>query len=246
MRRTMLAFTAIFALAGCRTEVYGDLSQRESNEMTALLLRAGIDAERVRQNDDSYSVVVADDDFAQSVTLIEASGLPKPRFISLAEVFDDDRLIASPLEERARLNYALSQELSRTVSEIDGIVSARVHLATPTSDPQGRRDSAPAAAVALHYRDGLETDETVDKIKVLISNAVDGLVGSRVSVALSPVEPQPELSEALAGPAMAASSAATRFGPAKLAVLAGGFLVLLLAGLALVRRDVEVGGQNPS
>jgi len=246
MRRTLLAFTAILVLAGCRTEVYGDLSQRESNEMTALLLRAGIDAERVRQNDDDYSVVVADADFAQSVTLIEASGLPKPRFVSLAEVFDDDRLIASPLEERARLNYALSQELSRTVSEIDGIVSARVHLATPTSDPAGRRDSAPAAAVALHYRDGLETDETVGKIKVLIANAVDGLVGSRVSVALFPTEPTPDVAEALAGPAMAHSAAAARLGPAKIAVLAGGLLVLLLSGFALIRRDVEVGGQNPS
>jgi len=41
--------------------------------------------------------------------------------------------------------YALSEELSRTVSEIDGVISARVHVVLPENDPL-RRDLVPSSA----------------------------------------------------------------------------------------------------
>lgn len=283
LSRTGLLLAGFLALAGCRVEVYDQLSQRDANEMTALLLVAGIDAERVTQKDGTFAVSVAEDDFAEAVMLIDRSGLPKPKFASMTDVLSDDRLIASPSEERARLNYALSQELSRTVSDIDGVVIARVHLATPSDDPLSRRRDAedPTASVVIHHRVDLATDGVVPRIKMLVANAVDGLEYDRVAIALFPTSqraplevstirpsadkgtgddsPSPNLSERLNNlsdefedptptatrPQISSLNSTPQavtpakignlsISPALAAVLGGGFIVLLLAGHALL------------
>lgn len=249
MRRITLLLASLVLLAGCKVEVYDQLSQRDANEMTALLLMAGVDAERTTKKDGTFAVSVAEDEFAQAVTLIGRSGLPKPKFASMTDVLSDDRLIASPSEERARLNYALSQELSRTVSEIEGVVSARVHLATPSDNPLARRDSQSSASVALHHKRDFNTAGVVPRIKVLVANAVDGLDYDRVSIALFPTSkatsPWPdqqaargyEFEDPTPGvPKRMAPAGISGFpiNPAIAAIMGGGLVVLILAGRSLL------------
>ncbi len=187
IRKSALAFAALLALAGCRVEVYDKLSQRDANEITALLLSSSVDAKRIEEKDGTFAVEVPEGDFAMAVQLIADSGLPRPQFHSMVDVFENDRLIASPSEERARLGYAISQELSQTVSGIDGVVSARVHLATPALDPLGRRVGKSSASVAIHHEEVLSTEGLVPRIKLLVSHAVDDLEYDDVLVALFPV-----------------------------------------------------------
>ena len=186
-RNAGLILCAMLALAGCRVEVHDNLTQRDANEIAALLLFANIDAKRIENKDGTFAVEVPEGDFAPAVQLIKESGLPRPVFKSMVDVFENDRLIASPSEERARLAYAVSQELSQTVSEIDGVVSARVHLATPALDPLGRRVSKSSASVAIHHEAMLSTEGMVPRIKLLVSHAVDDLEYEDVLVALFPV-----------------------------------------------------------
>ena len=264
-RKIALAALAVLALSACRVEVYDKLSQRDANEMTALLLLAGVDAKRETQKDGLFAVTVNESDFAEAVMLIDRSGLPKPNFASMTDVLSDDRLIASPSEERARLNYALSQELSRTVSEIEGVISARVHLATPSNDPLARRDTQSSASVAIHHRGDFAAAGVVPRIKVLVANAVDGLDYDRVSIAMfaasegsvrTPAQgaldsyefedPSPQAPQATATPAKVNSAGIS---PAMAAILAGGLIVLFLAGQAIVngmrRRPVPVDEDSP-
>ncbi len=264
-RKLGLAVAAVFALSACRVEVYDKLSQRDANEMTALLILAGVDAKRETQKDGMFAVTVDEDDFAEAVTLIDRSGLPKPDFASMTDVLSDDRLIASPSEERARLNYALAQELSRTVSEIEGVVSARVHLATPSNDPLARRDTESSASVAIHHRDNFASAGVVPRIKVLVANAVDGLEYERVSIALfstsdgsafnSNQDAQQPLSDfADPSPRVPQTVTPARFdgnaiSPAMAAILGGGLIVLLLVGQALfnsMRRRPKALDNAPS
>lgn len=264
-RKLGLVVAAVFALSACRVEVYDKLSQRDANEMTALLILAGVDAKRITQKDGMFAVTVDESDFAEAVTLIDRSGLPKPDFASMTDVLSDDRLIASPSEERARLNYALAQELSRTVSEIEGVVSARVHLATPSNDPLSRRETESSASVAIHHRNGFASAGVVPRIKVLVANAVDGLDYERVSIALfstsdgavfnstpdtqAPfsdfVDPNSRSPQTIT-PARFDDSAIS---PALAAVLGGSLIVLLLAGQALLngmRRQPKTVDDDPS
>lgn len=246
LSKSILALTCLLAFAGCRIEVYDQLSQRDANEMTALLLTAGVDAKRTRHKDGTFAVEVDEGSFAEAVMLIDQSGLPKPKFATMTDVLSDDRLIASPSEERARLNYAVSQELSRTVSEIEGVVSARVHLATPSDDPLSRNESKSSASVAIHHRRNFATAGIVPRIKVLVANAVDGLEYDSVSIALFPtVETSSTATVASefdfedptpTGPKTVTPAGVGSFvmSPAIAAVLGGGFIVLLFAGQALL------------
>ena len=196
-----------------------------------------------------FAVEVDEAAFAQAVMLIDQSGLPKPKFATLTDVLSDSRLIASPSQDRARINYAMSQELSRTVSEIEGVVSARVHLATPSEDRLSRRETDSSASVAIHYRPDFAAVEVVPQIKVLIANAVDGLDQENVSVALFPTSLDssatplaPNSDDYEFGnsppkvPAAVTPAGVSSFGisPAIAAVLGGGLIVLLLTGQALV------------
>jgi type III secretion protein J len=187
-RKTALALAALLVLAACKVEVHDNLTQSDANEIAALLLFADIDAKRIEKKDGTFAVEVPEVDFANAVQLIGESGLPRPKFQSMVDVFQNDRLIASPSEERARLAYAMSQELSQTVSEIDGVISARVHLATPALDPLGRRVSKSSASVAIHHESALGTEGLVPRIKLLVSHAVDDLEYEDVLVALFPVK----------------------------------------------------------
>jgi type III secretion protein J len=268
-RKLGLAALAVLALSGCRVEVYDKLSQRDANEMTALLLMAGVDAKRITQKDGLFAVTVSESDFAEAVTLIDRSGLPKPSFASMSDVLNDERLIASPSEERARLNYALSQELSRTVSEIEGVVIARVHLATPSNDPLSRRDATDSSAsVAIHHRADFAATGVVPRIKVLVANAVDGLDYDRVSIALFPTlegsgprpvqtvssseydfeDPTPLRPQAaVATPAKLGGGGG--ISPMMAVIMAGGLIVLFLAGQAIVngmrRKTVRIEDDTP-
>ena len=81
-----------------------------------------------------YTVMVDKARFADAINILKEAGLPKQEFQSMGQVFKKDGLISSPTQERAQMIFALSQELSRTVSEIDGVLSARVHLVLPEND----------------------------------------------------------------------------------------------------------------
>ena len=68
---TSLALAA--ALAGCSTELYSNLSEREANQMVQVLSRDGIEANRTATADGKYSVSVASSDFSLAV----ANSLPQ-------------------------------------------------------------------------------------------------------------------------------------------------------------------------
>lgn len=187
-RTRLLAAAAVCVLlAGCKVELYEGLTQRDANEMTARLLEAGVDAERSKSPDGAYTVRVAEEDFVAAVRVVEESGLPRETFATLGQLFSEDRLISTPTEERARLVYGLSQELSRTVTEITGVVSARVHIVPPARDDLDRRTSPATASVAIRHDETFDAALFTPRIRQLIANSVEQLDYEGVTIALFPV-----------------------------------------------------------
>jgi type III secretion protein J len=86
--------------------------------------------------------------------------------------------------------FALSQELSRTVSEIDGVLSARVHLVLPENDPLRQQLVPSSASVFIRHRSNAQISNLVPQVKMLVANGVAGLSYDKVSVVLVPVEAQ--------------------------------------------------------
>lgn len=180
--RLMLVLVGALLLSGCETELYSNLDEREANLMVAALQEKGIPASRVVEKNGRMTVSVDKDRFAEAVKTLNDAGLPKERFATMGEIFKRDGLVASPVQERAQMIYALSEELSRTVSEIDGVVSARVHVVLPENDPM-KRDAAPSSAsVFIRYDPSLKLNELLPQIKTLVANGIAGLSYDKVSV----------------------------------------------------------------
>jgi type III secretion protein J len=186
---SLLSLTLLLAACG-RDELYTQLDQQQANEMLALLVTNGIDAGKSRA-DNGWTLQTARSDLPRAMDLLKANGYPREKFQSLGEVFTKEGFVSSPLEERARLLYGLSQELSRTLSSIDGVVVARVHLALPERHAlSDKRGPASAAVFIKHRPDSVVTSQVAD-IKALVVNSVEGLPYDNVTVTLSPAAPEP-------------------------------------------------------
>jgi type III secretion protein J len=236
-RRLTAALAAALALlAGCSSqELYSQLSERQANEMVAVLRSVGIDAEK-RSQEGRFSVLTSSGDFPDAVRALSAQGLPREQFDTMGTVFKREGFVSSPLEERARLVHALSQEISNTVASIDGVVSARVHLVVPERNPLSDKVQPAAAAVFIKHRPEKDFTGQVAQIKALVVNSIEGLPYDNVTVALFAAEPLPI--------APAAPAAATAMPDVKLmAGGAGGGVLLLCGAWMLLRRRPAAPGR---
>lgn len=230
--RLAVAFVAALLVAGCETELYKNLDEREANQMVAALVERGIPASREAQKTGQMTVYVDKDRFAEAVKVLSDAGLPRERFANMGEVFKRDGLVASPVQERAQMVYALSEELARTISEIDGVLSARVHVVLPDNDPL-KRDFAPSSAsVFVRYEPSLQINELLPQIKTLVANGIAGLSYDKVSVTPVAVPPTARAS----APAGEQAQMKSVFGVWVHAASAQRlfWLIALLGGLALV------------
>ncbi|UPJ68437.1 type III secretion inner membrane ring lipoprotein SctJ [Bradyrhizobium sp. 191] len=178
----------LLALVGCKADLYTKVQEREANEMLAVLLKNGVDALRVAAKDGTITIQVEQTQIASAIDLLNGEGLPRHAFKSLGEVFSAAGLIASPIEERARYVYALSEELSRTISDIDGVISARVHVVLPKNDLL-RRDTTPSSAsVFIRHDSRANLSILLPQIKMLVANSIEGLSYDKVAVVFVSVE----------------------------------------------------------
>jgi len=182
------AVAGLLLLAACQADLYVDLDQRQANEMIAVLMQHGIPAERVFAKNGRITVRVDDGRFGEAVRILNDSGLPRQDFANLGQVFEKSGFVTSPVQERQRLMFALSQELSRTVSEIDGVLSARVHLVLPENDPLRQQLVPSSASVFIRHQAQLRLNDLIPQIKLLVANGVAGLSYDKVSVVTVPVE----------------------------------------------------------
>jgi type III secretion protein J len=189
MRSVFIFLVIGCALSGCSREpLYADLDEQQANEMLAALVRTGIDAVKIR-SDKQWAIEVGRSDLPEAMEVLKAEGFPREGYASLGEVFHKEGFVSTPLEERARLLYALSQELSHTISAIDGVVVARVHLAIPERQPLSDKQAPSSASVFIKHKPGSRVVTKAASIKALVVNSVEGLPYENVTVTFFASEP---------------------------------------------------------
>ena len=151
LRFPLAAICMAVLLVGCDKEatLHSGLAERQANLVMAALLDAGIDCHKSPGEEGTWNVLVGEKDFAVAVNLLERRGLPRETRPGIGQVFKKTGMISSPGEERIRFMDALAQDLSRTISEIDGVISARVHIVLPNNDPFAKNALPSSAAVAI-------------------------------------------------------------------------------------------------
>jgi len=180
VRLTIVVAIALI-LAGCKQELYGNLSQREANEMVAVLAESGVSAER-QEYDGKFRVVVDAKEFAIAVKVLNAAGLPGFSYRSVEQLFPGDKMITSPFEQKARYLFALSEDLSRTISYIDGVRLARVHVVLPEVDLKGRASGKASASVLVQLKPGAQAAEVIPFVKSVVTTGVPNIQLSDINV----------------------------------------------------------------
>jgi type III secretion protein J len=166
-------------LNGCgdRVELHRKLTEQEANEVIAELADKNIRAEKVAAKD-GVVVAVHAADIGRAVRTLEAAGLPRAARTTLGDTFRKEGVISTPLEERARYIYALSQELEATLSNVDGVIVARVHVVLPERIAPGEPVQPASASVFIKHDARLDPDNIRARVRRLVASSLPGMTAA--------------------------------------------------------------------
>lgn len=184
--RLLCLLLLAFSLSACDVALYSGMTEQDANEIVMVLMNGGIRASKVSGDKGTWNVTVDEALFSRSLDLLAANGLPRSRYQSMGDVFRKDSMVSTPVEEQARLVYALSQELSGTIAQIDGVLAARVHLVLPEIDSFGNKISPSTASVFIKHKAEVDLAPQLNQIRRLVENSVRDLKMEAVSVFLFP------------------------------------------------------------
>ncbi len=196
LTKTIRLFGVLFLLCllcACQVTLFSGVTEREANEMVVILNDNGVKATKVSLGKGLWDLTVDERFLPQSLAILSANGLPRMMYETMGDVFKKDGMVSTPTEERARLIYAIAQELSGTISTLDGVLAARVHLVLPEVDNFGNRISESKASVFIKHRSDVDLTEQITSIRRLVENSVRDLEYESISVFLFPSTATPPM-----------------------------------------------------
>ena len=99
------------------------------------------------------------------------------------ELFDKPNFGISDFVQRANFLRAVQGELSRTISQLDGVAGARVMITLPENRLLVDKQKKPTASIWVKLRGHADlAPATVNAIRFLVANSVEGLAPGAVSV----------------------------------------------------------------
>ncbi|UJF18029.1 flagellar M-ring protein FliF [Vibrio sp. SS-MA-C1-2] len=175
----------IVLLLWSSTERYRPLYSSSSNYDTSQVLQL-LDESNIpyQLSSDDGQILVVEKNVAKIRMMLAAKGL-KEQLPSGFESLDSGANIGeSQFMETARYRHALEGELARSITTMDQINLARVHLAIPKETLFVRTDAEePRASVIVNIIEGMDIKPAqIDSIINLVSGAVIGLKAENVQV----------------------------------------------------------------
>ena len=162
-----------------RTTLYASLPEAEKARVIDALKNAGVD---VTLDPTTGDVIVPVRDYHSSRMTLAAQGLPAS-IPDGYEALADIPMGSSRSVEQVRLKQTQEIELARSISEIEGLVTARVHLAIPEKSVFARASTPPTASVFVQMENGRSLSrQQVDAVVHLVSSSVPFMAKNDVTV----------------------------------------------------------------
>ena len=172
------AFLMLRVTAPQMTPLFTDLTFDDSAQIVKELDRQGVPYEL---RNDGNIIMVPKDRVARLRMSLAEGGLPKGGGVGY-EIFDrSDAFGTTSFVQNINNVRALEGELARTISSLDRVEAARVHLVIPDRPLFSRDRVDPTASIVLKVRGTLEPAQ-VRAIRHLVATAVNGLKPQRVSI----------------------------------------------------------------
>lgn len=181
---TLVLFVGLGALAfwSSRTEyslLYGRLSDSESAKVIAALDDAKVP---YKVGAGGSSILVAADKVHLVRMQLAGKGIPRGDGVGF-EIFDKPNFGISDFVQRANYVRAVQGELSRTISQLDEVESARVMIVLPENRLLLDKDKYATASVFVRVRGNTQLpSQSINSIRFLVANSVEGLKPNHVTV----------------------------------------------------------------
>jgi type III secretion protein J len=185
----LLTLPLLVCSVGCTTAVASDLPESEANRAVVVLEERGVPAEKERdpETENRFRVTVPRDEAGAAAAVLAHESVPSRENPGVLQSLGSGSMVPSRLAEHARLLSGIGGELEQSLKAVDGVVSARVHLAAPERSPLELTEQPlkPSASVLIRHR-GAAPPLAASEIQRLVAGAVPGLAAEAVSVVSSP------------------------------------------------------------
>jgi type III secretion protein J len=186
--KPLLISLALCLLSACQVELYSDLNMADATELLTVLAENQIEASKERVGEAGWVLKVEQSELSAALSVLKQNGLPKEKLTNLCEASQVQGLVATPAQERMRYLCALQQEIAQTLRQVDGVVSARVHLVLPDNDPLSDKMRPSSAAVFIKHRAEVDLQLLTPTVKDLVAHSMEGLTHDKVSLTWVPMQ----------------------------------------------------------
>jgi len=161
--------------------LYGSLSGMDANQVTETLAAADI---QYTIEPNSGALLVKSEDLSRARIKLAGAGVAQTDGNVGFEILDQEQgLGTSQFMEATRYRRGLEGELARTISSLNNVKAARVHLAIPKSSVFVRDERKPSASVLVELYSGRTLEPSqVMAIVNLMATSVPELTKSQVTV----------------------------------------------------------------
>ncbi len=160
--------------------LYGNLSAKDLSQVTQSLDSTGI---KYKLDPGSNGILVPADQLQQARIKLAGTGLSIGREVGYELLDKNVGLGSNSFLLKARYQRALEGELAQSITKLNMVESARVHLAIPKQSAFARKSSKPAASVVLNLYPGrIITDVQTAGIVNIVASSVPGLDTEQVTV----------------------------------------------------------------
>lgn len=176
---TLVVLIFQFFLAPNFKTLYTDLDQSDAAAISAYLEKNNI---KFKISPDGSSISVASTSVPKLRLELANKGMPRGGNVGF-EIFDKTSLNISDFNQKVNYRRALEGELARTISSLDSIKSAKVHLALAKKSLFRGQDSESKASVVVTTNYGQDlTEKQTKSIQHLVASAVQDLDAASVQI----------------------------------------------------------------
>lgn len=158
--------------------LYSNLSSEDAGKIVERLEEMRVS---YRITDGGTGVSVPSDRVYEVRMKLASAGLPSPQNIGYS-LFDQTNLGMTDFVQKVNFRRALEGELARTISGLEEVSAARVHLVIPEDKLFKEDKNPPSASVVLKLRGGSLSRRQLQGIAYIVASSVEGMSAENVTI----------------------------------------------------------------
>jgi flagellar M-ring protein FliF len=175
----LLGILIVFLNEPNYSPLYSNLSQEDASKVLDQLNSSKIP---YKIDDNGKTIKVPKDKVYETRLELAGKGIPSQGAIGY-ELFDKNTMGMSDFMQKLNYKRALEGELSKTISQEEGVEGVRVHIVIPQKSVFKDEEKLPTASVVLKLKNNYNLTKTnIAAIINLVSSSVEGLQPGKVTL----------------------------------------------------------------